>query len=121
MTQQTDKLVLRYTSIEKLEFLWASKMPAVKCNGKFGFIDVENNVVMPCIYDSVNYNCYENKSLVIVSMNKKYGAVDLTGKVIVPLEYDKVIFQCNYIVVSKRGRYGVLDIDGNPITKAKSK
>lgn len=74
MTQQTDKLVLRYTSIEKLEFLWASKMP-----GKFGFIDVENNVVMPCIYDSVNYNRYKNKSVVIVSMNKKYGVVDLTG------------------------------------------
>lgn len=55
MVQQTDKLVLRYTSIEEQDYFWSCKMLPVKCNGKYGFIDVMGYEVIPCQYEGYHY------------------------------------------------------------------
>ena len=86
----------------------------VKKNGKAGVIDKYRETVVSFDYDSVSY--YNEVNLFIIEMNGKYGVIDVAGKILVPLEYDKVHIEQNFIMASKKGRFGILDLDGNPIT-----
>lgn len=66
-------------------------------DGKYGLIDVNGNVVMPCIYDRLGRFSEEGS---------QYGFIDYTGKVIVPDE------EClAYVVIN--GKYGCIDASGN--------
>ena len=87
-------------------------------NGKAGVIDKYGKTVVSFDYDSVSY--YNEVNLFIIEMNGEYGVIDVAGKILVPLEYDKVHIEQNFIMASKKGRFGILDLNGNPITKIKT-
>jgi len=54
-------------------------------NGKSGFVDRNENEVVPVIYELVNLFW---EGLAAVKLNGKYGFVDTKGKVVIPLKYD---------------------------------
>jgi len=63
--------------------------------GKWGFINKENQVIIPFEYDYVRPK--PNKSedttmleLIKVGLNNKYGMIDTKGKIVIPLKYDDI-------------------------------
>ena len=105
-------------------------------DGKYGFIDKQNNIVIPIEYDEVgcNYLWQDNKSgndsiewnfeiLMSVAKNNKWGFINKEGKEIVPCIYDKVD-DSSYINdrltwISKDNKYGCVDTLGNIIIPLK--
>jgi hypothetical protein len=49
----------------------------VKLNGKYGFINEKNEVVLPFIYDEYSYSFERGKAL--VKLEGKKGYIDLAG------------------------------------------
>lgn len=86
-------------------------------DGKFGFVDIDNNVNVAPKYD---YSCGFSEGLASVCLNGKWGFIDASGKVVIPLQYDDdeswyessepdVKFQKGRAVVYKNEKYGVID------------
>lgn len=84
--------------------------PFQKENGKWGYADKDNNVVIPCLYDSAYP--FEN-GLAVVGRDGKFGYVDRFGTLIYPMEYELAAPFCQaHAFVVKDGLLGVLDISG---------
>ncbi len=58
----------------------------VKLNGKFGVLNHENKLVIPCVYDFLE-NIYISNEF-IVTINNKFGIVNSDNSVVLPIEYD---------------------------------
>jgi hypothetical protein len=58
-----------------------------KSKGKFGVINNENHIIIPCEYELIE-NIYLSKEF-IVKKNNKFGIVNSENKVIVEIEYDE--------------------------------
>jgi hypothetical protein len=58
-----------------------------KSKGKFGVINYENNIIIPCEYELIE-NIYLSKEF-IVKKDNKFGIVNSDNKVIVEIEYDE--------------------------------
>lgn len=61
---------------------------AVKFKGKWGYIDQNENVVIPFVYDRA---FAFHKGIGQVELNEKIGFIDMKNKLIVPFEFDRVI------------------------------
>ena len=53
-----------------------------KRGGKYGVIDTEGNLLVPCEWDLVYIDSYNGRSVVVLK-DKKFAIVDLTGKVLI--------------------------------------
>jgi hypothetical protein len=58
-------------------------------NGKYGFIDKTNNIVIPFQYDGAD-NFYNG--IAVIREKDKYGAIDKSGKIVIPLVYDLLVW-----------------------------
>ena len=56
---------------------------------KWGYIDKENNLVVPYMYDDARR--FEDCGLALVSAGEKYGLTNTSGEIILPLEYDYIV------------------------------
>ena len=98
-----------------------------KKTGKYGFMDMGKNIVIPLKYDYVNPFI---DGLSCVKLRNKYGFIDETGKEVIPIEYDFVepfkdgvahVKLCGkWIKIDKTGK-NITDIFNNKITKLLSK
>lgn len=80
-------------------------------DGKWGFVDSDMNIVVPCAYDAVSP--FEN-GLAIVCAEGRYGYIDRFGTVLYPIEYEMASpFHQAHAFVVKDGLLGLLDISGN--------
>lgn len=88
-------------------------------NGKYGFINKEGNLVIPCIYDQTRYFSEGLCSVALGDnyMNYKWGCIDTQGKIVIPIIYDGFwgIFENGYIEVYNNGRGTLLGLDAQPI------
>ena len=92
----------------------------VKLDGKYGYINSNGDLVVPCIYDDAycSYVPYisDPEDGYFVSLNGKYGLVFLTGEEVVPCVYDYIFpFSCDIAVVWSEGKYGCVDMEGEII------
>jgi len=80
-------------------------------NGKYGYINLKNEVVIPFQYDDA-YS-FENGNA-RVKLNGKYGLIDKLGNVVVPFCYDDIStgFNINSYYIKKDGKYGIMNKDG---------
>jgi len=84
---------------------------AAGITGESGYVDENENIVIPCIYDSA-YNFCEG--LALVEKDEKYGFINKQGDVVVPLIYDDgKSFSEGLAAVQLNGRYGYIDEHGN--------
>lgn len=68
--------------------IFSQGLAAVSKNKKWGFIDEFGKLVIPMIYDEVDY--FEKNNLCSVSKNGKSGFINKKGKEIIPIIYEKV-------------------------------
>ena len=88
-------------------------MLKVEKDGKYGFIDKSNNVVIPIINDEVRVGYYKNAC--VVKRNGKYGCYDLNGTEVIPCKYDDVSASSNFIYVRMNDKCGVFNLLGKMI------
>lgn len=57
-------------------------------NGKYGFIDTLNNLIIPYKYDLPAF--FYKRDLAVITINKKQGCIDRNGMEIIPPIFDKI-------------------------------
>ena len=84
----------------------------VKSNGKWGFVNYNDEVVVNPIYDSVDK--FFTEGMCAVMLDGKWGYVDENGKIVVKPQYDDAgPMYCGRAYVSKNGLFGYIDKKGN--------
>jgi len=108
-----DDLIGTCKSDEDLE-IFDTTIIAVK-NGRYGMIKMNGNVLVPFIYDELQYL---NSDLVIAGKGGKYGIVDVykNNNIVLPLQYQFVCGKNNTIIAYKNS-YEKYSVTGNKLTK----
>lgn len=90
---------------------------AVEKDGKWGFIDRDDKLVVALKYDEVkNYD----GGYAAVSVNGKWGFVNLAGREITPIKYDNVAsFVNGFAEVKSNGKSGIVNDAGREIITPK--
>lgn len=90
---------------------------AVEKDGKWGFIDRDDKLVVALKYDEVkNYD----GGYAAVSVNGKWGFVNLAGREITPIKYDNVAsFVNGFAEVKSNGKSGIVNDAGREIVPPK--
>lgn len=98
----------------------------VKKNGKYGFVDRDNKIVIPCIYSDIsaddnpyNYQWYKLVQYLSVFKDGKWGYIDKNGNEKIPFIYEEVksgeCWDGQLLTVKKNGKYGIVDLNNNTI------
>jgi len=86
---------------------------SVSKDGKYGFLDLSGNEIIPLIYDDA-YSF--SGGLAVACKNGKWGFVDKTGKEVIFPGFDQVrSFYNSLAAVSVDGKWGLIDKMGNII------
>lgn len=84
---------------------------AVRIDGKWGFVNMSGEQVIPPEYDYVRSF---HDGLAMVKRSGKWGYIDWFGDVLIPIEFDEVTnFKDGYAFVKKDGKAGLMDMAGN--------
>jgi hypothetical protein len=82
-------------------------------DGKWGFINTRNEVVIPFKYDGA---VAFKEGFAAVKLNEKWGYVDKQGAVVIPFRYDGTfIFSEGMSSVMLNGKWGFIDKEGKEI------
>lgn len=88
------EIFTEYESIEPIEnydlnnYMWYEQnLLKIKMNGKYGAIDFEGNIVIPCEYDDIySFKGYEGK--IVTLKNGKYGISNTEGNILLNNEWN---------------------------------
>jgi hypothetical protein len=88
-------------------------MILAKKDGKEGFIDINEKVLIPFIYDDIGVFS-ESVDLAPAVKNKKQGFINRKGETIIPFEYDytsyvRYFYEPGIAVLLKNEKYGVIN------------
>ena len=91
-------------------------LAAVRKNKKWGFIDGKGKLVIPMIYDNVDYFTQNNLSTVV--KNTKSGFIDKSGKEIIPIIYDDARSEQldNIVIVKKNNKWAFFNNQGKQLS-----
>jgi len=105
---------------------WKNQLFTVKKGVKYGLIDINNKVVLPCEYDSF-WETSRNELGTLIK-NKKYGVITSKGIVVIPCKYDDVHFTIDNTIVAtlidaddktnRNRKVGLLDANGKLMTSS---
>ena len=82
----------------------------VKKDGKFGFIDKNGTLVVPCIYGSADEYW---EGMACIEMDGKWGFIDKNGTLVVPCIYDSAYeYHEGLACIEMDGKWGFIDKNG---------
>ena len=85
----------------------------VKLNNKEGYININNEYILPLIYDRI---WKFSNGMAPVKINGKCIYIDKQGAQVIPYSYeDNYHFKDGIARVKQNGRYGYIDLNGNQI------
>ena len=86
----------------------------VKMNGKYGFMNLEGKLVVPCTYD---YAFDFVDGVAIVEKNGKCGVIDTTGKLVSNCQWSRYPFEISegLIQVNNGSSNGFIDANGKQV------
>ena len=93
-------------------------------NGRFGMADHSGEVIIPFVYDLLEFNKYTQ--YVEATKDDKQGIINRQGEIVIPLEYDELNFLHNnhndkeYLLAKKGDRQAVIDLENNIIAPFKA-
>ncbi len=95
-------------------------MMRFKENDKYGFMDLDGNIVIPAIYERAE-NFGENRALVKIA-NAKFGYIDKTNTLVIPAIFDfGYKFSSKRAIVEINSKFFYIDDNGKLINMAKTK
>ena len=77
-------------------------------NGKVGFINYDNEMVIPAVYDYVvdyDYIFEDGICVLVDGLTNKYGAIDRQGNMKLPMEYSRIFNLSFAIICTKNSRF----------------
>ncbi|MBD5303093.1 MAG: WG repeat-containing protein [Bacteroides sp.] len=84
-----------------------------KDDNKFGYLDLNNTIVIPCIFEYTT-GFVKDIDLAVVAKNGKYGFIDKSGDVKIALSYDFAGQFANGLApVVKNNKVGFVNYNGN--------
>lgn len=87
--------------------LSAKKFLAFSKNGKWGFMDMQSNILIPAIYQ---YADSFSEGLSAVVRANKLGYISKSGETVIPFEYEEGgKFKAGLAIVGKNSLYGTID------------
>lgn len=97
-----------------LRALYDQSAIIAKINGKTGLIDVNENSIIPYVYDSL---IDAKDGTLSAVLNKKHGILSArNGSVVVPIIYDKFKYVSDNVILAQKGYYyGIIARDGRVI------
>lgn len=81
----------------------------VKKGAYYGYIDREENLVVPCIYDDA-YS-FDSKGYARVRKDEKWGLIDSNGNIVLPIELSEVEYfdsDRDYLKVKNDRKWGII-------------
>lgn len=113
------EIVIMPGKYESLNVIDKYGMILARKNGKEGYIDITEKVLIPFIYDEVGVFS-EKPELAPVIKDGKQGFINRKGEIVVPLEYDENGYVTYFhdpgvAIVTKNSKYGVIDPQSNII------
>ncbi len=92
---------------------------AVSVDGKAGVIDQKGQVIVPFVYDDVNWYCFDGGDLAAVKSGAKWGFADKSGNLAIACKYDGVTqFSNGRAGVRTGGKWGFIDSGDNMVVPA---
>ena len=93
----------------KFDFDFHNDLIPTYINGKWGYINIDNEVIVPFIYDDA-YFFGEHFAKVVIG--DKYGLIDRKSNVVLPFEYDEIITFGNCMLrVFQNGKVIEMELD----------
>lgn len=92
------------------------ELARTKLQGKWGFIDKSQKLVIPRRYEMVRSF---SGGLAAVQVGENWGYIDHSGELVIPLQFDDAKrFQGRFAVVSKRGKWVWIDKTGSIVAES---
>jgi hypothetical protein len=93
---------------------YSDGLKPIREDGKWGFQDPLNHVIIPCIYDLVSAF---KEGMAAIEIDDKWGYVNTDGTEVISPAYDSVtVFSDGVAIVSQNGMFGVIDKNGTVVT-----
>ncbi|HMH32149.1 MAG TPA: WG repeat-containing protein [Puia sp.] len=91
--------------------IFSEGLASVKSSNRYGFIDKQGNLVIPCIYDlAIGFS----EGLARVKVKGLWGFIDKLGNVAIPLIYESLCdFSEGLAAVRLHGRWGFINRQGD--------
>ncbi len=85
-----------------------------KSGDKFGYIDIDQNVIIPFDYEEMSVFSY---GLTPAKKNGKYGYINRNGEVIIPFQYNTEthFYPSGLAIAQKNDKFGFIDTLGNEV------
>lgn len=92
-------------------------------DGKYGLINFEGEMLLPCEYDEIN-SLKTVRGELLVKKDNKLGLVNEKGQIIIPIEYKDILtmkeaYNSEYIIVNNENKYGVISTSGKIVIEPK--
>ena len=90
-------------------------MAGVKKNGKWGFLDKNGELKIPCVYEDAQFF---SEGLVAVKQNGRWGYIDKEGKVVISFNYKGSYigsFSHGFAMLENNGKKGVVNKHGEVV------
>lgn len=83
-----------------------------KLGDKFGYIDINQNILIPFAYDDLSIF---SEGLASAKQNGKYGFIDRKGKVIIPFQFEEesYFYKPGLAKIKAKHKFGFIDKIGN--------
>lgn len=95
----------------------AKELSPYESHGLWGFVDENNEIVVPAKFDSFNYY---SEGLAPVCMQGKWGFIDEKGELVVPCKYDGYCYFSEGLAGVQTGdKWGFIDRHGNMVIAPK--
>lgn len=88
-------------------------------NGKYGWINKKNEIVIPFVYSQVLFDFNRNGQTAVSKDGKRYGCINIENKVVLDFVYERMEFFDIYIWVKKDSVYGLYNLQGETLLPLK--
>lgn len=88
-------------------------------SNKYGILDANFRNIIPVEYESLKSTSFVWNKLFIAKREGFYGVVNLNGDVIIPFVHVSVKFENEEFIVSKGGKLGIMDKNGQKVLTVK--
>jgi len=118
--------IWQYSTERTLSNLFIGNLIVIKINEKFGLMDTNENIVVPCKYDKISQSACNLTDIfdnfVIVRIDDKWGMINNKGEEFLPVIYDEINTDWesdSIFIVELDGKQGIIDFNGKEVAALK--
>ncbi len=106
---------IKYSKVETFD----SGLARVSNDEKWGLINKAGKIVVPIMYDEIDYQYSNYNGLRKVKLGNKYGLINVKGELVIPLEYEYISVSEGLIDVRKNSKEGFVNFKNEVVVPLK--